>query len=37
LHDLATENLHTAVVQLSADEQSEVAKRVATWKEANGG
>jgi hypothetical protein len=37
LHDLATENLHTAMVQLNADEQAEVAKRVAKWKQVNGG
>ena len=37
LHDLATENLHTAAAQLNADEQAEVARRVAKWKEANGG
>jgi acyl-CoA hydrolase len=37
LHDLATENLHTATVQLKPGEMAEVAKRVARWHEVNGG
>ena len=37
LHDLATENLHTAMAQLSPDEQTEVTKRVTEWRAVNGG
>ena len=37
LHDLATENLHTAMAQLNPQEQEEVARRVAHWREVNGG
>jgi hypothetical protein len=37
LHDLATENLHTAMAQLKPDEQAAVVKRVAQWRAVNGG
>ena len=37
LHDLATENWRTAMVQLTPDEQAEVARRVSHWREVNGG
>jgi TPR repeat protein len=37
LHDLATENLHTAMAQLKPEEQAEVTKRAAHWREVNGG
>jgi TPR repeat protein len=37
LHDLASENLHTAMAQLKPEEQEEVARRVAYWREVNGG